>query len=364
MNAIFKKLILLVLTLLGSYDLYGHGFGIGTLVLGEERLRYLSFMHHAYIEGDNLYVKSLNLDTGEYSDNYVRVVAHSQTNCYFEIGFEPGNQGKIQCTPDQEFYNAYTQNWVPAFQLRVGDSLLAKDYKIETISSMRFIKSSLRIYAIEVDNDHNYFVGSRFILTHNMALPIAGIFGLSASFGSGAAAGGTAGSFFGPVTFFGGAVIGGLVGVGFYAMSGRDNQEYGSFFNTGDIEKNFRNAEQATKDKGGASAAGGGGGKDPNEGRGSKTGGVPPQEPKNEKPEKDKRQTPDQKTLHDLAQEAMRRAKGGNPISEAEAKILDEWAQELNVPQHHQAYPGSGEHFPGGGYQDHTHIYNTHVPYQ
>lgn len=50
-------------------------------------------------------------------------------------------------------------------------------------------------------------------------------------------------------------------------------------------------------------------------------------------------------------------------IIEQEAMILDEWAQEYNVPQHHQAYPGSGEHFPGGNYMDHTHIYNVHIPY-
>ncbi len=77
-----------------------------------------------------------------------------------------------------------------------------------------------------------------------------------------------------------------------------------------------------------------------------------------------KRQTPDQQALRELAKEAANRAKQGNPISEEEARILDEWAQEYNVPQHHQAYKGSGEHFPGGNYSDHTHIYNIHVPYK
>ena len=76
-----------------------------------------------------------------------------------------------------------------------------------------------------------------------------------------------------------------------------------------------------------------------------------------------KRQAPDQKALHDLAKDSVKRAKNGNPISLEEAQILDEWAAEYNVPQHHQAYPGSGEHFPGGNYSDHTHIYNIHVPY-
>ncbi len=76
-----------------------------------------------------------------------------------------------------------------------------------------------------------------------------------------------------------------------------------------------------------------------------------------------KRQSPDQKALHDLAKEASKNAKSGNPISYEEAKILDDWADEYNVPQHHKSYVGSGEHFPGGNYSDHTHIYNIHVPY-
>ncbi len=77
-----------------------------------------------------------------------------------------------------------------------------------------------------------------------------------------------------------------------------------------------------------------------------------------------KRQTPDQKALRDLAKEAEQSAKKGQPISEEAAKILDDWADEYNVQQHHKAYPGSGTHFKGGNYSDHTHIYNIHVPYK
>lgn len=43
----------------------------------------------------------------------------------------------------------------------------------------------------------------------------------------------------------------------------------------------------------------------------------------------------------------LKNAKNGNPISYEEAKILDEWAKEYNVPQHHPAEVGSGQHFPG-----------------
>lgn len=45
--------------------------------------------------------------------------------------------------------------------------------------------------------------------------------------------------------------------------------------------------------------------------------------------------TEDQQALHDLAKESVKAAKKGNPISESEAKVLDEWAEEYSVPQHH-----------------------------
>ena len=85
---------------------------------------------------------------------------------------------------------------------------------------------------------------------------------------------------------------------------------------------------------------------------------------KAEIPSTSKRQTPDQSALHKLAKEAEKNAKNGNPIAYEEAKILDEWAKEYNVPQHHPVEVGSGQHFPGGNHMDHTHIYNIHVPYE
>ncbi len=74
-----------------------------------------------------------------------------------------------------------------------------------------------------------------------------------------------------------------------------------------------------------------------------------------------KAQTGNQRTLLQLAKEAIQQAKAGNPISYDEACILDEWAAEYGVPQHHPAQIGSGAHWSAG--YDHTHIYNRHVPF-
>ena len=76
----------------------------------------------------------------------------------------------------------------------------------------------------------------------------------------------------------------------------------------------------------------------------------------------DTRRTPDQQALADLAEETNRNAtRNGQFISYEEAQILDSWATEYSVPQHHTALIGSGAHWRTGW--DHTHIYNIHVPF-
>ncbi len=71
--------------------------------------------------------------------------------------------------------------------------------------------------------------------------------------------------------------------------------------------------------------------------------------------------TEDQQALADLAKEVNKNARKGNFITLEQAQILDAWAAEYNVPQHHSAYIGSGSHWSTGW--DHTHIYNIHVPF-
>ena len=71
--------------------------------------------------------------------------------------------------------------------------------------------------------------------------------------------------------------------------------------------------------------------------------------------------TPDQQALHDRARQIERDAHQGKFITQKEAELLDSWANEYGVYQHHKAIVGSGEHWRTGW--DHTHIYNIHVPF-
>ena len=71
---------------------------------------------------------------------------------------------------------------------------------------------------------------------------------------------------------------------------------------------------------------------------------------------------PDQGALDQLGKELETDFKRtGNVISRDEALIIDSWAKEYNVPQHHGVLDGSGSHWSVG--LDHTHIRGRHIPY-
>ena len=116
------------------------------------------------------------------------------------------------CTPSQAFYVVGENKWVFACELKKGNALLAQYNNVVEVLDIKFIEKSLKVYSLEVSDTHNFFVGHYSILAHNIIFPAA-IFEISGSFGAGAAAGGAAGSFFGPITLCGGIIIGGIAGV-------------------------------------------------------------------------------------------------------------------------------------------------------
>jgi hypothetical protein len=151
------------------------------------------------------------------------VVGHIKgtTNCYLKIKLGTCLNNDVICTtPIQEFFVPAQQRWVPASQLKVGDQLLNKHYQLIPITHMQFVAQPLKIYAIEVEGSHNYFVGLHGVLTHNLPIPLMFTCGFSMPFGGGATAGGLLGLIGGgPVTIFGGIVIGGLVGLSAYVLA-------------------------------------------------------------------------------------------------------------------------------------------------
>ncbi|MCL4361556.1 polymorphic toxin-type HINT domain-containing protein [Candidatus Dependentiae bacterium] len=232
-----KYYLYLSIIILFYTSLFGHGFSSETLIKNSLTIKQIC---HNFDE-ENQKVLSYDLNAQQYKKRKIKSVGKSKANCYFRIGFDEYFNNDILCTPTQEFYVPSIKKWVPTFNLKVGDKLLTKSNQSIEITHLEFIKKSRKVYSIEVEKNHNFFVGRHFILTHNMLLPAALSIGIGSSFGAGAAAGCTAGGWFGPVTFVGGAVVGGIVGVAIKVIKGNKIPEYKLVFNKEHIGEHFKN---------------------------------------------------------------------------------------------------------------------------
>ena len=72
----------------------------------------------------------------------------------------------ITCTPEHPFWIP-GQGWRAARQLEVGDPLLTHDEKTHSIESIQRREGLFKVYNIEVEELHTYYVSSLQILVHN-----------------------------------------------------------------------------------------------------------------------------------------------------------------------------------------------------
>jgi hypothetical protein len=157
------------------------------------------------------------------------------------------NTDTIICTPIQEFYLYDTHEWIPAYQLVPGSRLISLDGSHVVISVEHAVEARM-VFLIEVQDTHTFFAGRFGLLTHNIGLPGVLNFGLSIPFG--AAAGGSFGSFFGPVTMFAGAAIGLAVGLGVKIACGNQMPKYDIGFFDGESQELILSKEiEKTKNK-------------------------------------------------------------------------------------------------------------------
>lgn len=186
----------------------------------------------------NRWIITYDLNNDSKKETYVRVAGESKTSCYFKIKTHTYFTDEIICTPTQEFYLPAKNKWVSAYNLRVGDHLLTEDSILIPIIGIEFYKKPIKIYALEVDETHCYFVGQHAVLTHNIAIPACYI-GLSVAFGEGAIAGGSSSAYFGPIAFAGGIVIGGVLGVGYYTYTHYSKRRFKFDFDADNFGKRF-----------------------------------------------------------------------------------------------------------------------------
>ncbi|MEM9152027.1 MAG: putative toxin, partial [Cyanobacteria bacterium P01_F01_bin.3] len=82
-----------------------------------------------------------------------------------ELGFV-GTDEVLEPTDTHRLFSIDRNDWVPAGELKVGDSLKTISGELE-IDSITFKRGIHRVYNIEVETDHCYYVSDEEILSHN-----------------------------------------------------------------------------------------------------------------------------------------------------------------------------------------------------
>ncbi len=215
-----------------------------TPVLTHEHGRQSIVDLHEHAEGPH-FLKSVN----DYNANCVSMVdktACFRADCYMRIGIN-NKSADIQCLPSQEFKIVSQDNkWRPAIALNVGDRLLSRDGQEKIITTLEFVKEPIDVYAISIEQPHNFYIGNEEVLTHNMLIEV----GLSIGFGEGlalsAAAGGGATVVSGPI---GGALVTFAVGGAIFTVYTVQNLVSGGYeYSLGaQLENIFERGDKKTK---------------------------------------------------------------------------------------------------------------------
>jgi len=221
-------------------NLNAHGFAKNTLIKkihGWKKIRQV----HDDLLSKNKQILSYDFTTGQCVRQSIKNTGISTSNCYFRIGFNESYEDNIICTPTQEFYLAESKKWTPAYNLKEGDILLSKCNKLTPINFIEFVPEEIKVYVLEIEKTHTFFVGRSSVITHNMALPA-----LSASiiipFGT-CTASGMAGGFLGPIGFVGGIAIGSIIGIAIKTCIGPKMIPYKLSFDIQHIDTLFHTNE-------------------------------------------------------------------------------------------------------------------------
>jgi hypothetical protein len=73
----------------------------------------------------------------------------------------------LEPTPPHRFMSEDRQAWVAAGELRVGECLRTASGRAATVESIRLKPGEERVYNLEVEAEHQYFVGLWGVLLHN-----------------------------------------------------------------------------------------------------------------------------------------------------------------------------------------------------
>jgi hypothetical protein len=219
-------------------NLAGHGFVADTSIhnFGNSPSR-IKCVCACVAKGKKQRVASWDSASARWHSAHVKAVGHAHVNCTITIRFDQDTSHDITCTPSQSFCCVARRKWIPAYLLQEGDCLLTESGGSVYVHDVSYRKKPATVYMLEIEKTHTFCVGHYRVLTHNMPLACTVMIGLSGSFGTGIAAGGATGGFFGPVICVAGCVVGGLLGIATsLVLNSNKIPRYHVTFNTDAIE--------------------------------------------------------------------------------------------------------------------------------
>ncbi len=78
-----------------------------------------------------------------------------------------GEEKPLEPTPPHRFYSLDRGDYIAAEKLAVGERLVTRAGEVATVESIGMKPSLHRVYNLEVEGEHHYFVGESGVLVHN-----------------------------------------------------------------------------------------------------------------------------------------------------------------------------------------------------
>ena len=164
-NVVMHCKILLILLSFFCSDIFGSGFGAGTLVhttaglIPIEKVALGDYVHCYDILGNQ--TQKVTHKKYTFEKNCAALVLHNA-------------DGVIVVSRQQEFYMPKEGIWKKAGDLKTGDTLLQFNTHHATIQAIHELPKITLLFDLSVEECHNYFVSHKGVLVHNFA-PAIGI---------------------------------------------------------------------------------------------------------------------------------------------------------------------------------------------
>ena len=131
--------------------------------------------------GDMVY--TINLDNNAKELQKVIDVLRNKTDETYELTI---NNQLVKTTPRHQFY-IVDKGWIRAYDLQVGDRIVAKDNSSLVIEKIehKFHKEPIDVYNLTIENNHNYLITPYELLVHNAPSIVKPSVGPEVTYGDG-----------------------------------------------------------------------------------------------------------------------------------------------------------------------------------